>query len=328
MILRAVHNSRISAFAIAFLILPVFWVRLFLLKTVHITTFNNPCMPLWDNIIEPIFGYSKYSAAALSMILAFFIAFSINRMILKFGLMHKQSMLPFVVYVLLSSAFLSVQKLNPIWIFTLFFILGIEQLFLGVGKRKPQVNCFNASLLVGIGVLFYAKGVLLFAVFFMIMAILRIANHKSIIACLLGLLLPFAIQFCFYFITDNTIEFFARIEENILANLGQYNHGIFSQIYMGIMILLNIISIILSFKFMQSQKNLTRRYFRCFTWMMFVICAAILTPFFSMEIIPVIALISTVIISLWLDNIKRNRIQEIITSILIVLTVLGQIFLI
>ncbi|MCL2072720.1 MAG: hypothetical protein FWH18_02270 [Marinilabiliaceae bacterium] len=327
MILRAVHNTRISAFVVSFFILILLWLRLFLLNTVHITTFNNPSMPLWETIIEPLFGYSKYYSAVLSLILTFFIAFSLNRIILKFGLLQRQSMLPFVIFSLLSCAFLSVQKLNPIWIFTLFFILGIEQIFLAVGKQKPQVNCFNASLLVGIGALFYAKGVFLFVVFFVIVAILRVANFKSIIALLLGLMFPFLIQFSIYYFTDNVIGFFIGFEENILSNSGQYNHGTFSRIYFGVMIFFNVISIILSFRYMQSRKILARRCFRCFTWIMFLICAAILTPFFATEIIPVIALISTPIVSLWIDSMRKIYFQEIVTTFLIVVTILGQIFL-
>jgi hypothetical protein len=278
-------------------------------------------------LIDPIFGYSRFTAAILSLILAFLIAFSLNRIVLKFGLIHQQSMLPFFIYVLLSGAFLSVQKLNPVWVFTLFFILGIEQLFSGVGKRKPQINCFNASLLVGIGTLFYTKGIFLFAVFPLIMAILRIAKFKSIIAALLGLILPFVCCFVYFYSTDNLTHFFIDIQENILSAPGQYNHNFFSKIYSGFIIILNAISLIMSFNAMKSQKNITRRYFRCFIWMLFIISATILTPFFSLEIIPVISLISTVIIALWLDRMKRLQFREAITILLLIITILGQIFL-
>ena len=147
MIFRNIHNSRMTALIIVFLTLLIFWARLFTINMVHVTAFDNPCMPLWGNLIDPIFGYSKYTAAALSLILAFLSAFSLNRVTLKFGLLQQQSMLPFFIYVLLSSAFLFVQKLNPVWIFTLFFILGTEHLFSSVGKRRPQAGCFNASAL-------------------------------------------------------------------------------------------------------------------------------------------------------------------------------------
>ena len=326
MIFRTIHNSRITALVTVFFVLLLLWGRLFIINMIHVTTFDNPCMPLWEHIIDPIFGYSKYTAAVLSLILAFLIAFSLNRVTLKFGLIQQQSMLPFFIYALLSSGFLFVQKLNPVWIFTLFFILGMEQLFSSVGKGKPQVGCFNASLLVGIGSLFYAKGIFLFAVFFVLMGILRIANHKSVIASLFGLMLPFAVGFVYFLYTDNTLAFFADLQENLLSNPGQYNHTIFSRIYIGIMILANVVSIILSFNYMKSQKILTRRYFRCFTWMMFIISAAVLTPFFSMELIPVIALVSTVIISLWLDKMRKPRLKEVTTWFLIALTVMGQVF--
>jgi hypothetical protein len=294
---------------------------------VHITSFDNPCTPLWQSVIDPIFGYSRFTAAILVLTLAFLIAFSLNRIVLKFGLLHQQSMLPFFIYTLFASAFLSVQKLNPVWIFTLFFVLGIEQIFSGVGKRKPQVNCFNASLLIGIGALFYTKGLFLFAIFILIMAILRIANYKSIIAALLGLIFPFASILVYFYCTDNIINFFIDFKENILSTSGQYNHNFFSKFYLGIIILINAISLILSFNSMKAQKILTRRYFRCFTWMIFILCAAILTPFFSLEIIPVTAMISTVIITLWLDKMKRLRLREAITILLVTITILGQIFL-
>ena len=327
MLFKSVHSSHLSALVISIFALLVLWSRLYIIDMAHITAFDNPTMPLWNAIIIPVFGYSKFTAAILSTALAFLTAFSLNRVILKFGLLQQQSMLPFLVYALLAGAFLSVQKLNPIWIYTLFYVLGIEQLFSGVSTRKPQVKCFNASLLVGIGSLFFAKGLILFVIFFLVMAILRIANYKTIIASLMGLVFPFALAFAYYFYTDNAITFLSEINENLFSNPGQYNHSIFSKIYIGILILLNIISVVLSFGYMSSQKILTRRYFRCFTWMLFIICGFVLTPFFSMEIMPVLSLVSTVIIVLWLDKMKKRRIPEIVLLMLVILTVAGQVFL-
>ena len=327
MLFKSVHSSHLSASAISIFALLALWARLYIIDMAHVTAFDNPTMPIWSAVIIPVFGYSQLMAALLSTILAFLIAFSLNRVILKFGLIQQQSMLPFLVYALLSGAFLSVQKLNPIWIFTLFFILGIEQLFLGVNARKPQAKCFNASLLIGIGSLFFAKGILLYSFFFLAMTILRIANYKTITASLMGFVFPFAIAFAYYFYTDNVITLFSEINENLFSNPGQYNHNAFSKIYIGILILFNIISVVLSFGYMSSQKILTRRYFRCFTWLLFIMCGFVLTPFFSMEMMPVLSLISTVIIVLWLDKMKRKRIPEIVLMLLVVLAVLGQMFM-
>ena len=327
MLFKSVHSSHLLASIISILLLLALWMRLYIIDMVHITTFDNPSMPLWNAIIVPLFGYSKYMAAILSTVLAFLIAFSINRVILKFGLIHQQSMLSFFVYTLLSGAFLSVQQLNPVLIFALFFILGIEQLFAAVNVRKPQVKCFNASLLVGIGSLFYAKGVFIFFLFFFIMAILRVAGYKTIIASLMGFIFPFAVAFTYYFYTGHALNFLSEINENLFSNPGQYNHTLFSRIYMGILIFFNMISVVLSFRYMSSQKILTRRYFRCYTWMLFILCGFVLTPFFSMDTIPVLSLVSTVIIVLWLDKMRKKQIPEIVLLLLIIMTISGQFFL-
>ena len=327
MLFKSVHSSHLLASIISILLLLALWMRLYIVDMAHITTFDNPSMPLWNAIIVPLFGYSKYTAAVLSTVLAFLTAFALNRVVLKFGLIQQQSMLSFFVYTLLSGAFLSVQQLNPVWFFALFFILGIEQLFAAVNVRKPQVKCFNASLLVGIGSLFYAKGVFLFLFFFMVMVILRVAGYKTIIASLMGFIFPFAASFTYYFYSDNAITFLSEINENLFSNPGQYNHNVFSRIYVGILIIFNMISLVLSFGYMSSQKILTRRYFRCFTWMLFIICGFVLTPFFSMELIPVLSLVTTVIIVLWLHKMRNRRIPDIVLLLLIALTISGQFFL-
>ena len=327
MILRAVHNSRISAYAVAFLAFLILWARLFFLNLEDIATLDKPSMPLWNLIIDPFFGNSKYSSAILSIVLAFLIAFSVNRTIVKIGLLSQQGMLPFLIYALLSSTFLCVQKLNPIWIFTLFFILGIEQIFLSVGKRKPQINCFNAALLAGIGALFYAKGIFFFALFFLIMGILRILNYKAILASLFGLILPFSFNFIYFYNSDNITLFFNDLQENLFSFPEQYYQTVFSKIYIAIIIIVTLFAIILSFRHITNQKILTRRYLRCFLWMMIIICAVALTPIFSLEIIPVTSLISATLIAFWLDKIKRKKLKESLFYLLVVITIFGQVFL-
>ncbi|MDR2929251.1 MAG: hypothetical protein LBV41_13810 [Cytophagaceae bacterium] len=324
MLFKVVHNTRISALAVVSVALLALWARLFIVNTVHVTTFDNPAMPLWNKMIIPLFGYSKYMAGLLCIILAFLTAFTLNRIVLRFSLLHQQSMLPFFVFTLLSSAFLSAQKLHPAWVFTLFFVLGIDQLFAGVSVRKPQVRCFNAGAAVGIGSLFYAKGLFLFVIFFLMMCILRIANHKSIFASLAGLALPFIVSLACFFYTDGIAQFFEDIKECLISNPGQYEHGVFSRIYMSIMILFNTISIVMSFNYMSSQKILTRRYFRCFTWMLFFMAAAFLSPFFSIETIPVLAVVSSVIITLWLEWMRNKRFAETVILALMALTVMGM----
>jgi hypothetical protein len=74
-------------------------------------------------------------------------------------------MLPLFIFLMLSAAFLSVQKLNPVWFFAFFFVIGIDRFLGSVNETKPVVKCFDGSLLIGIGTLFFAKGVFIYPMF-------------------------------------------------------------------------------------------------------------------------------------------------------------------
>ena len=139
-----------------FLVLAL-WLRFFFVDIVHITSLDNPSMPLWDALVLPYLGYSKYTAATGTFLLALLTGFTINRMVSRYGMLQSHSMMPLLVYGLFSGAFLSVQKLNPVWFFVLFFTLAVERLFASVNQRNPAAGCFDAAMLMGIGSLFYAK---------------------------------------------------------------------------------------------------------------------------------------------------------------------------
>jgi hypothetical protein len=327
MVFKFFHQNTISALIIAPLILLGLWLRVYIIDIVHITTLDNPSMPLWDSIILPYLGYSGFTAATGSLTLALLTGLRINRMVSKYGLLHSQSMLSLIIFGLLSSAFLSVQKLNPVWFFVFFFVLGIERLFGSVTKKHPASGCFDAALLMGLGSLIFAKGLFFFPILLTIMGILRLANVKSVIASILGLSFPFVVSFVWFFINDQELWFLQELNENLIANPGQYNHTVFSQIYMGIIIATLALSIIVTMRHISAQKIIVRFYFRCFIWILLITGAAVLTPFFSMELIPVAAAGASVVVASWLEKIKSGWIQESLFFVLIAVTLAGQLLL-
>jgi len=327
MLLRAIHNNRLITLVLVPLIMLAFWGRLFVLDIVHVTIHDNPSMPLWNAIIMPLFGYSRLAAAFMSYALALVTGLTVNRIISRYGLLSKQSMLPLFIFALLSAGFLSIQKLSPIWFFVFFFALAIERLMGSVTESKPVVRAFDAALLAGIGTLFYAKGVFLFPVLFLVMGILRVANYRTIIASIMGFLFPFLVSFTYYFLIDDSAEFLTQINENLVSNPGQYNHTWFSKIYIGVYIFMNTVGVIVLARYMGIQKVITRKYFRIFFWVIFLVGIAVLSPFFSNEILPIAIIGSTVILSFWIDKIYKKLWQESALWLLVLLTIFGQLFL-
>ena len=303
------------------------WARYFFVDVTHITTLDNPAMPIWDFLIDPYLSYSRFTAALASFVLVLVIGFTISRLASRFGILRQQSMMMLIMFSLLSSAFFSVQKLSPFWFFVLFFVLGLERIFVGVQKRNGTVNCFDGAFLVGLGSLFYIKGVFFFPLLLVSIGMLRLANFKSVLASFIGLLLPFILSFAWYFFFNKSFLFVDVLSENLASNPGQYNHGVFSRIYMGFMILLTSLSILMVVRKMGTQKVVTRRYYRVFVWIILFSSAAVLTPFFSVEVLPLFAVGAAFTIISWLESVSNNLFKEMVFLLIFVFTIAGQFLL-
>lgn len=327
MLFKSLHNNTISAMVLGPFLVLALWMRYFFVDITHITTLDNPSMPLWDILVDPYLGYSRFTAALASFVLVLLTGLSVNRMVVRYGMLKQQSMMVLILYALLSSAFLSVQKLSPVWFFVFFFILGLERIFSGVQKRNATAHCFDAAFLLGIGSLFYAKGVFFFPLLLIAIGVLRLANFRSVLASVLGLVFPLVLNFAWYFYWNKGFVFFESLSENLVANPGQYNHDVFSRIYMGLIIFITGVSILATVRKMGSQKVIVRRYHRVFIWAILFSAAAVLTPFFSVEMLPLAAIGASVTITNWLESVSRKMVKDVFFLLIIIATVIGQLVL-
>lgn len=324
---KLLHNNTISAIVLGPFLVLALWVRYFFVDMTHITSLDNPSMPLWEVLVDPYLGYSRFTAALASFVLVLLTGLSINRMVVRYGMLKQQSMMVLIMYGLLSAAFLSVQKLSPVWFFVFFFIIALERIFSGVLKHNSTAHCFDAAFLLSLGSLFYAKGVFFFPLLLIAIGVLRLANFRSVVATVLGLLLPFVLSFSWYFYQNKSFVFFESLRENLVANPGQYNHDLYSRMYMGFIIFLTALSILATVRQMGMQKIIVRRYHRVFIWVILLAAAAVLTPFFSMEMLPLAAVGAAVTLTGWLEAISHKGMKELLFFLIVIITLAGQFLL-
>lgn len=327
MLFKSLHNNSINAALLTSVVVVFLWLRYFVVDITHFTAIDNPSMPLWDAVVSPLFGYSAFTAALSSLGLVFLTGLFLNRMAARYALLQRQSLIVLLIYAMLSSAFLSVQKLSPVWIFVVFFVLGLDILFGAVDRRNPSVKCFDAGLLLGLGSLLYAKGLFFFPLYILAMGVLRLYSFRALAASLMGLLFPFAMSFAYYLFIDKGAAFYEILIENLVANPGQYSHTFYSRIYMAFLILITTISILVCIRQMNVQKIIVRRYFRIFIWIILINAAAVMSPFFSMELMPLSVSALAVVVTKWFEVIQRNKVREIVFLFFILVTVAGQFFL-
>lgn len=327
MLYRTLHNNSLTAFILVPFIVLLFWVRVFLFEGLQPISFDGISMPLWEWLVRPVFGQSVFWSAAFSWLLAIMIAFSVNRVVGRYGLLGRQSVLPVLIYALLVSGFMVVQRLHVVWVFALFFVLAIERIMGATQSSRKEVRSLDAALLAGIGSLMYAKGLYLYPLLLVVMGVLRVLTFRSFIASLMGLLLPFLLSAGYFFLIGKTQEFLLFIVLNLLSNTGQFSHNLASQIYLPLLGFLTLIGIVNVFRYMPMQKIITRKHFRVIIWIIFLTSAACLTPFFSLELAPVVAIGPAVVLAFWLDKMNHRTWREVMLWFLVAVTIAAQVLL-
>ena len=326
MILKRVHSLDILAYVMVPLFLVVFWLRS--LTEVYIPeSFGDITpMPLWGMMLKVIKG-NLFTASLVVMILALLSAMGVNRFTNRYKLLSKPTVLPGIIYILLISGFIEVQYIHPVWFFVPLFMLSIEKLFNAHGKHKPMAWCFDAAFWFSVGTLFFAKGMILFVFILIVMFIMRVFTVKTIMASLFGLLLPYIFTFTYYLILDKTDIFFQTLHVNFTSPVAFYSHSVYSKTYLYTMVILVVLSLINIARQMPTFKILTRKHYRVFNWLVIMSLLAAMTPFYSVEMIPVISIGSGIVIAYFLDIIQRNYVKEIFFTVIILITILAQIFM-
>ena len=187
--------------------------------------------------------------------------------------------------------------------------------------------CFDASFLMGIGSLIYMKGVFLFPFILVAIGILRSLNIRNILAAFAGLLLPFILSFTYFFVVNKLPWFIQEIQENVLTNPGQYNHTVFSQLFMASIILLLALALLSTVRSLPLRKVKVRFYFRIFIWMLLLTTGVLLTPFFSMEMLPIAAVGASVLLASFFERIPNKKLKEGLFALFVALIITGQFFL-
>ncbi|WP_430811850.1 MULTISPECIES: hypothetical protein [unclassified Carboxylicivirga] len=323
MLFRALNRNDIVALVLLPLLLIAFWANTLLFDVSPSFPNDHNPMPLWGLLINTL--KSKHLLTSLiSMLIALLMMFGVNRIVNRHNLFNGQTNLPGFVYLLLVSAYLMAQKLHPVWFFTPLLMLGIERLFAASGQRKPMKWCFEAALWLSTGSLFYAKGIYFIAFLWTVMFIMRLMTMRTFLASLLGLILPYLFAFAYYFWNDQSAQFLSDIFENFISPIAFFEHSIYSQIYNGIIIALVFISIISVVRILPALKIINRKHFRVFIWLVVLSVAAAITPYYSLEVMPIWAIGTAIIVGRFFTLVQRRTLQEIFIYMLMAITLAGQ----
>ncbi|MFC2104078.1 DUF6427 family protein [Bacteroidota bacterium] len=229
-------------------------------------------MPFYDIISSNV----KYNSV-LSLLVTFFLvliqAFLLVQFNKKHILINYRTYLPAFFYILISSSFVQLQRLNPVIIGTIFIFIALNFLFITYRSEYTLNKIYLAGFFISLASFFWAPLASFILVIFISLLILRPFVGREWIVGILGFLTPVIFVFVYYFVflEENKL---IELLNSLIANLEIVKtfHSLHFSYYIFYSFLFTII-ILASYTLVrnyQKKKIKTRKYFEIYWWIFLI----------------------------------------------------------
>jgi hypothetical protein len=304
------------------LLLIVLWIKPFWGDYTPFTIADSAYMPLWK-VFSPLNKLVWLSTLA-SFVSAIIIALSITRFNSKYALLSRQSALPGIVFILLTSGFSLNRGFHPGWITAIALIISFENLFKAYNYRKTMKECFIATFWMSVAGIFMYKALYLLPLLIILMISTHAISFKSLLASIIGLIVPWLFVLGYELLFGNLTNFVNYLTPTADKFFNAYEHSMLSYLYIGGMVFLFLIGMFSAYGI---KKIYTRKQYQAFIISSLYISAIMVLSYTSIELTPVVSISFALIISYLLDTLKSWIWQNVFFAALLILVIIGQIYL-
>jgi hypothetical protein len=193
-------------------------------------------------------------------------------------------------------------------------------------KTKPYSNIFNAGFFLGIGTLFYLNLAIFLPAFLIGITLLsNDSTWRGWIILLIGSVVPAIFAFSYAILIEQTAEMLATFEKQIFTSVNLFRTNIPLHILVSVLILLTLTGSVKLIQQYDSKKVSTRKYFTFFS-LIFILSTGsfIFIPVTSQEMLVMMAIPVTYLISNLFVFMKSKFWSEFLFSLLLVIVILIQ----
>ncbi len=279
-------------------------------------------MPFYEFLVSLI-GNHPLTGKFLTLFIAFVIHFGVNRFNARFSLISGHTLIPGISFLIFVSGYSQVQNIQPIWIFLPFLLLALGILFYSSSKKEHSSTIFNASFLVSLGAVFYSKGLFFMPFMWWAMILLNIFSLRYWLASMLGMILPFIFLASGYYLGGSFDLLFSNFIETFISPVAFYEHNMFTNLYNALLLVILFGGVLIAIQRLNSIKIITRKYYRVIIMLVIYSIGLMITPFFSMELIPVVGIGAAFLITILFENVKKTNTREILFFLFLLITIVS-----
>jgi hypothetical protein len=272
-------------------------------------------------------GLSYTGAIVLNFVFVLIICLLLLHINAKFDFVKERTFLPVYLFLFVVYALPELHVIRPIFLSAIFILLSIRSIFLSFEKRTAINNAFDAGFLIGIAGIFYlSANLLIILIPFSIFILRNKIEWREVVLPFFGLLIPWLLLFCYYFIWHDVSQLYELIGHSI-SNL---NESVLSrplvQTYLAFLLLITLLASLFILT-QYGEKNIsTRRYFKILSLYFYSSLLLIFIPSVSYEIIVILAIPLTFLITNYLIFMRRRFWAELFFIGLVLFSIVLQIF--
>ena len=318
MLLKTLKSNQTFHFLLIPLIAGALWIKSFM------NPMPFPFYPGEDSMllyqpINALIGKSTVASNVFALVFIILLAFLILKLNVQYTFIRIRTVLPSILFVLITSGLHELHAMHPIYPAVLFLILTVDRIFNAYDKEVIHSNAFEAGIFLAIGSLFYLNLVFFFPFLWIGFLIIKPkVNWREYILSTLGFILPWLAALAFYAATGQSEELIGVLKENVSPHQSFLTGNLPIQIYFGFLGFLTLLASFLILSQYDGKKISSRKYFKAFFWIFLMSCILIIAnPAVSQDIIFLLAIPLTYLISNYLVYMKRPIWGEIYLTILI-----------
>lgn len=306
----------------SFLLIPFFaialWIKSFMQPLLY-PFYPGENMMLLYQPVNAVVGKNPVASHVVALIFIIVLSFLVLRIKLQYSFIRERTILPSFLFILITSGMHELHSVHPVYFAALFLILTIDRIFNSYDKEIIHGNAFESGILLAIGSLFYFNLVFFFPFLWIGFIILKQkVNWREFILTTLGFIFPWLGAGAYYGATGQIAELQSTIQSNFQSHGFFLKDNLSLQIYMGYLALLILFASALLMSQYDGKKISTRKYFKAFFWVFLIsVILMLAVPAVSQEIIMLMAIPLTYLISNYFIFIKRPIFGEIFLFVLL-----------
>ncbi len=288
--------------------------------------YESAPMPLYA-LLKLVTGTNVYSGLLFTLLVLIFVLFLLVNFNTSVFFIGERTFYPAVLYILLTSLLPSVQVLNPVLPATVFLMLALKRIMGAYRKSGTAFNFFDAALLISTGSLFYANLIWFGTLVFIGIILLRSGNIIEIITSVTGLAIPYIILAGIYYVIGKDVGLLiSGISGNLFASVPEFTVSgmeMLTLLYTGLMIMTGIVFLL---KLIAGRKIKSRKTFYLLLWLLLItVLIYFIVPSASAELLWIIAIPASYILSHYFIFARKKVIPEIMFSGFFLLVLIVQV---